>query len=177
MIKKVVIRNGKKFIVNTPDWNDFGGSDFGVGPGAPAGTAWMLSSDGNWYEVSLTGTSGSATISINQTPLTWQSPGADDAGYQLVYNSDDNQTYQVYLTGNAGAVTINVNPTPWSNPTDFKPFLSLKSEDDNSFYQVVLRGSPGPGLFVDQNSKWVSVQPGLTPFATGSWDRPYSLGW
>ena len=94
MTKRVIIRNGKKYIVNVPDWGD-SGDEVGVGPGGPLGTLWMQSiTDGNWYAITLTGTSGSsvnsASLSVNQTPLTWQSPG-QDFGYQLLLCPDNNK--------------------------------------------------------------------------------------
>ena len=30
MLKRVIIRNGKKYIVNVPDWGDFVGDDLGI---------------------------------------------------------------------------------------------------------------------------------------------------
>ncbi len=140
MIRKIVIRNGKKYIVNTAGWND------DVGPGGPAGTLWMQSTDGNWYTVSLTGTSGSAAISINQTPLTLTT---NDIGYQYLYGTG-NSAYQVYLSGNAGSVTINVNPSPISTVSDYKPYFNLQSTD-GYFYQIYLSGSSNV-LTVNQNS-------------------------
>ena len=157
MIKKTVIKNGKKYIVNAPGWED------GIGPGAPDGTLWMRSTDLNWYAVTLTGTSGSAAISINQTPLTWQSPGGD-AGFELVYNNTTNKPHQVLLTGNAGAVAISVNQTPWSNLLDYKPFLGLKSTDGN-FYYVFVSGTPVSVLSVNQNSKWSPIQSNPVPWS------------
>ena len=160
MVKRVIIKNGKKYIVNTVGYND------DVGPSAPAGTLWMQSTDGNWYQVTLAGTA----ISINQTPLTWVSPG-QELGYELVQDTISNNVYQVFLTGNAGAVTINT--ALWPINSDFKPFLSLKSTN-GSFYNVNVTGG---ALVVDVSSKWNPVQPGLPPLVTGYWAVPYSLGW
>ena len=87
MVKRVIIKNGKKYIVNTVGYND------DVGPSAPAGTLWMQSTDGNWYQVTLAGTA----ISINQTPLTWVSPG-QELGYELVQDTISNNFYQDFLT-------------------------------------------------------------------------------
>ena len=168
MIKKIVISNGKKYMVNTAGWND------DVGPGAPMGTLWMISTDGKWYAVTLTGTSGSAAVAINQTPLGWQAPSiGQDLGYQLLQHVNGN-VYQVYLTGNAGAVTMNVNQTPWTNPLDYKTSLFLKSVTDSCFYNVYVSGGGPIVLSVNQNTKTNLNQPGLSPFVTGSWNRPYS---
>ena len=151
MIKRVIIKNGKKYIVNTAGWND------DVGPGAPAGTLWMQSiTDGNWYAVTLTGTSASAALSINQTPLTL---ATNDLGYQLVLGSGS--VYQVYLSGSAGAVSSKT--AVWPINDDYKPYLWLKSTDGN-YYNVNISCS---SLKVDQNSKWSPSYPNSIP--------PYSL--
>jgi len=151
MIKRTIIKNGKKYIVNTAGWND------DVGPGAPAGTLWMQSAtDGNWYAVTLTGTSASAALSINQIPLTL---ATNDLGYQLVLGSGS--VYQVYLSGSAGSVVIKT--AAWPIDDDYKPYLRLLSNDGN-FYNVNISGS---SLLVDQNSKWWPSQPNSVP--------PYSL--
>lgn len=151
MIKKTIIKNGVKYIVNVPGWND------DVGPGAPAGTLWMRSiTDNNWFAVTLTGTSASAALSINQTPLTF---ATNDLGYQLVLGSGS--VYQVYLSGSAGAVTSKV--AVWPLNSDYKPYLWLQSTDRN-FYKVNVSGS---SLLVDQNSKWAPSYPNTIP--------PYSL--
>jgi hypothetical protein len=153
MIRKTVIRNGKKYIVNTAGWND------DVGPGAPAGTLWMRSAtDNNWYAVTLTGTSASAAISINQTPLTL---ATSDLGYQLVFDGYNGVVAQVYLSGSAGSVVTKI--ASWPISSDYKPYLMLKSIDGN-FYHVNVSGS---ALVVDQNSKWWPSWPNSTP--------PYSL--
>jgi len=141
MIQKIVVKNGKKYIVNTAGWND------DVGPGAPNGTLWMQSTDGNWYSVNVTGTSGSAAISINQTPVNLFT---NDIGYQLLYSN--NNAYQVYLSGSSGGVTLKVNTTPWIPSTNYKPWLNLKSTSDGNLYQVYLSGSV-PAIAVNQNSK------------------------
>lgn len=158
MLKRVIIRNGKKYIVNVASWDSC--DEAGVGPGAPAGTLLMKSiTDSNWYEVTLTGTSGSAAVSVNQTASTWKSPG-QDFGYQLILGSGS-VVYQVYLSGSAGAVTTKV--AAWPLGGDYKPYLFMKSTDGN-FYNV---GVSGSSLLVNQNSKWWPSQPNAIP--------PYSL--
>lgn len=153
MIKRIIIKNGKKYIVNTAGWND------DVGPGVPAGTLWMQSiTDGNWYAVTLTGTSASAALSINQTPLTLTT---NDLGYQLVLDSYSGSVAQVYLSGSASAVTAIV--ATWPLSSDYKPYLWLQSTDGN-YYNVNVSGS---SLVVDQNSKWLPSWPDAIP--------PYSL--
>jgi hypothetical protein len=124
-----------------------------VGPAAPAGTLWMQSTgDSLWYAVNLSGTSGSnnLAISVNQTPLTWVSPGGQDFPYQLLQCTDGN-VYQVYLSGTAGSVAFNVNPTPAPpNPLDYKPYLLMQSLTDGNFYTVSL--TAGPTVTINPNS-------------------------
>ena len=154
MIKKTIIKNGKKYIVNAPGWND------DVGPGAPAGTLWMRSvTDNSWYVVTLTGTSASAALSINKTASVWQSPG-QELGYQLVLSNNGN-VYQVYLSGSAGNITSKT--AVWPIVSDYKPYLWLKSTDGN-YYNINISAS---SIVVDQNSKWAPSYPNSIP--------PYSL--
>jgi hypothetical protein len=141
MIKRIIIKNGRKYIVNVCGWED------GIGPGSPTGTLWMQSTDGNWYAVSLTGTGVSTSININQTPLNLQT---NDLGYQLLYGISDGNVYQIYLSGNSGSVTLNVNPSPVVNPgTNYKPFLVLHSITDGNYYKVYLNSSISTGYTVD----------------------------
>ena len=133
MNRRIILKNGKKYIVNCSGWND------DVGPGAPAGTLWMQSiSDGLWYEVNITGTSGSTSLYVNPTPLTWQSPG-QDLGYQLLLCPDDNKVYQTYLSGSASNVTMSVSQTSWPISSDYKPYLFLTSITDGYMYPVYIR--------------------------------------
>ena len=67
--------------------------DFGVGSGCSPGTLWMALS-GSWYECSVTGSSGSAALHVNQVPLSLQD---NSLGYQLLRANDLN-VYQVSLS-------------------------------------------------------------------------------
>ena len=150
MIKKTVIKNGKKYIVNAPGWED------GIGPSAPAGTLWMRSAtDGKWYFMNVFGPSGSVDVYTDPTPLTWQSPG-QDFGYQLLYNYYDGNVYQVYLSGSGAAADIYISQTPWLISSDYKPYLWLQSITDGYFYEVYASGSIGSvELVVNQNGIWM----------------------
>jgi len=159
MQKRIVIKNGKKYIVNTPGWED------GIGPGAPFGTLWMLSTDGNWYEVTLNGTSGSfansSSLVVNQTPLTWAS---NDSGYQLLLCPQDNLVYQAYLSGSAGDVTMSISQVPSGSAMaggDYKPYLLMRSTVDRYFYPVYAK-SGSIYLFTDQNAR-VWMDDGIEP--------------
>lgn len=123
--------------------------DYGIGSGANPGFLWMKSSDGNWYELFITGSSGSAAVAINQTPLTWQD---NSLGYQLLKASSS--VYPIFLTGNSGSVTLNVSQSAWGNNLDFKPYLFMKSVTDQCFYVVSASVSASVvSLAVNQNSK------------------------
>jgi hypothetical protein len=116
----------------------------------------MLSTDGNWYEITLTGMSGSliqtASLSVNQTPLTWAS---NDLGYQLILCYGDNKVYQVYLSGSSGDVTMSIAQVPSGSAMasgNYKPYLLMKSTTDGYFYPVyAVSGSMY--LLVDQNGR------------------------
>ena len=164
MRKLVVIRNGKKYLVNTPDWGD-SGDESGVGSPAPVGILWMRSiTDGLWYEITLNGTSGSfvnsSSLSVNQTPLTWTS---NDLGYQLLLCPDNNQVYQTYLSGSAGSVSMSISQTPWPISSDYKPYLWMQSTADRYFYPVYAR-SGSVYLWTDQNGR-VWMNGGTPPVA------------
>jgi len=157
MRKRIVIRNGKKYIVNTPDDGDCGWGD-GVGPGGQAGTLWMKSiTDDLWYEVNLVGTSGSflnpPTIYVNPTPINWVS---SDLGYQLLYYSSS--VYQTFLSGSGAAVTMSISQTPWPDSSDAKPYLLLRSLTDGYYYPIYAK-SGSIYLEVNQNNRvWMDPQ-------------------
>lgn len=143
------MNKGRKFVVNATGWDDSG-----PGSGAPPGQVWLKSDDGNWYAVSMTGAAGAASISINQTPLSWIDPGGQAFGYILVNNESDNTPYKVTLSGSAGAVTIQVEPNPWPNLADKIPYLFLQSPTSGLYYTVGVSGSAPatPILKVYQNA-------------------------
>lgn len=131
MIQKIVINNGKKYVVNAPGWND------DVGPGAPTGVLWLKSiTDSMWYEVKLTG-SPASSFSVNPTPLTLST---NDLGYQLLQSTNGN-VYQVYLSGSGAGVTVLLNTSPWPVDDDFKSNLFLQSKTDGFGYSVVVQGT------------------------------------
>lgn len=129
--------------------------DGGIGSGCDVGILWMKSTDDNWYQISLTGTSASAAISVNQTPLAWTD---NSLGYQLLRASDA-KVYQVFLSGSAGDVTMSIQQNSQSNDYDYKPHLLMKSITDGYFYAVSASVSASVvSLVVNQNSKvWLNV--------------------
>lgn len=128
--------------------------DFGVGPGCAPGTLWMTSTDGNWYAVNITGSSGSAQLYVSQSPLNYQD---NSLGYQLL-KAPDNNVYQIYLTGNSGSVSVNISQSAWGNPNDYKPYLFLSSITDGLFYVVGAITSSGHiSMSINPNGQSVSI--------------------
>ena len=89
MIKRIIIKNGKKYMVNSPSWDDGIGDDYGVGSGGPLGTLWM-SLSGSWYSMNTSGSSGSVTTFINQTTTSYQD---NSLGYQLLSADNGNSDW------------------------------------------------------------------------------------
>jgi len=160
MNKRIIINKGKKYIVNAPGYND------DVGPAAPSGVLWMKNiTDGLWYEVMLSGTSGSliqsASFNVNQTPLNFYS---NELGYQLLYCYQNDEVYQVYLSGSTNNATMSISQTPWPVSDDYKPYLWMKSTTDGYYYPVYA-SSGSIYLFVDQNGRrWMDYP--YTPSVT-----------
>lgn len=122
---------------------------YGIGSGANVGFLWMTLS-GSWYECSVSGSSGSAALYVNQTALAWQD---NSLGYQLLKANDGN-VYAVYLSGNTGSISMSISQSAWSNNLDFKPYLFMKSISDSCFYVVSASVSASVvTLNVQQNSK------------------------
>ncbi len=130
MQQRTVITKGKKYIVNCVGFGD------AIGSGGSVGTLWMQSTDKNWYAVNASGISPAVNVSVNQSPLTWQSPG-NDVGNQLLL-CDDGNSYVVYLTGSPPNVTFTVNQSPFMGSAQPKPDLLLQSITDGNFYIVTL---------------------------------------
>ena len=130
MHRRTIINKGKKYIVNCVGFDD------AIGSGGSIGTLWMKSTDENWYSVNVSGISGSASISINQNPLLWHSPG-QDVGNQLLL-CDDGNSYVLYLTGTSPFVSFNITQVPFPGSAQPKPDLLLQSVTDGNFYIVTL---------------------------------------
>lgn len=130
-----------------------------VGSGGKPGVAWMKSTDGNWYEVQISGSNPSASVFVNQSPLTYGSSSNaglyqdNSYGYQLLRANDAN-VYAVFLTGNSGSVTVNVSQSAQTNNLDYKPYFLMRSISDSLYYVVsVLRSAGTSTLVVNQNSQ------------------------
>ena len=135
MIKRIIIRNGKKYIVNACGWED------GIGAGAPAGTLWLTSADdGNWYSVNASGSIGSITTIVDQVPIGYSD---NSLGSQIVA-CDDGNSYFVYLTGTPNSVTFTVSQSVYGTASvDAKPYLLLRSTTDGNFYELFLHDIAG----------------------------------
>ena len=124
--------------------------DYGIGSGCAIGTLWMQSTDNNWYEINITGSSGSAAVYVNQTPLIWQD---NSLGYQLL-QANGGDVYKVYLSGSSGDVSMSIEQTPWPSNLDYKPYLFMRSATDGCFYVVSASVSASVvSVGVNQNSK------------------------
>lgn len=124
--------------------------DCGIGSGGSVGILWMKSTDGNWYAVMISGSTPSASVYVDQTPLSYQD---SSLGYQLLRGSNGS-VYPVFLTGNSGNVTVVVSQSVWSNPNDYKPNFLMKSVTDQKFYIVsVLVASGTSSIYVSQSSQ------------------------
>jgi len=133
MQKRTIIKNGRKYIVNAPGWED------GIGPGCPTGTLWLKSNNGSWYAVNATGIAGSVTTVVNQTTIGYQD---NSLGSQIVA-CDDGKSYLVYLTGVPNSVTLTISQSAYGTASiNAKPYLLLQSTDRN-YYIVGLHNNAG----------------------------------
>src|SRR6266404_4189095 len=138
MNKRVIIRNGKKYIVTVPSYSS--GDESGVGAGGPTGILWMTSTDGKWYSVAVTGSAGSVSIKVNQTALTYSD---NSLGYQIVA-CDDGKSYAVFLTGVPNSVTFTVSQSAAFTGTSYsKPDLLFQNGTDGNYYMVTLHNNAG----------------------------------
>ena len=146
MRKIRVSKNGKNYLVNAVGWED------GIGPGAPPGTLWMISTDGKWYSVNISGSSSSAKLFVSQSALSWQPPGPD-FGYQLL-QGDDGKSYFVYLSGSSPSIVI--SQSAYTGSATSKPNLLLQSSADGNFYVVGLHNNSGQ-ISASVNSSYISA--------------------
>lgn len=136
MQQRIIVNNGKKYLVNVPSWED------DVAAMGNVGTLWMQSTDNNWYTVNLSGSAGSLSLYVNQTSNGYVSPMGQEYGYQLVA-CDDGLTYQVYLHGISPAVVFTVSQVPYAGTSQPKPYLYLQSITDGNYYTVGLTNIGG----------------------------------
>lgn len=137
MNKRVIISNGKKYLVTVPSYG--GADEAGVGPGVATGTLWMTSTDGKWYSIAVTGNAGSVAIQVNQTALTYRD---NSLGYQLLL-ADDGKTYAVFLSGVPNSVTFTVSQSAFTGTANPKPDLLFQNVTDGNYYMVTLHNNAG----------------------------------
>jgi len=163
------LKDGRKVRVTVPHYSDYdippsviaGGqdTDFGVGPGAPAGELWGKSiTTGDWYAVYITGSNvfpSNLTMSVLQSVLSWQST---DLGYQMVV-ADNGQSYFVFVSGSITSASVFVSQSSAGTSSLGKNPLVLKSVTDGNYYGVTLTsGSAGVSYVIGPNI-----------YASGSW--------
>lgn len=133
MQKRIVISNGKKYIVNTPGWEG------GAGAGSSIGTLWMSEGSASWFAIVVTGSKNTAQVAVSQSRL----PYTDNSlGYQLLAG-DDGRSYFVYLSGNTPTVTLNASQSAYTGSASPKPNLLIQSSTDNNFYKIYLHNAAG----------------------------------
>lgn len=137
MVKRTIIKNGKKFIVNTPSWDTDVGFEGSVGAGIATGVAWMFSD--KWYGVYTSGSAPGAQVFVSQSALAY----SDNAVGQQLLTCDDGNRYFVYLKGTAGSVTFNVSQSAFSGSSFGKPDLLLQNVTDGNYYMVTLHNNAG----------------------------------
>lgn len=145
MIKRVIINNGKKYIVNC-----VGGSEDGVGAGCPSGVAWLADNTGSWFSVQLTGMSGSLSFSTTPISAISQSVGmnSNDFPFQIV-QANDGKNYQVSIV--AGSVVISQTQSAYQSS---KPYLFLQSKTDSAYYYVSAKNTSGTiTLVINDNTR------------------------
>ena len=144
-----VVNNGRRYLVNVAD-------DEGVGSGFAVGQLIMRNfTDNRWYIVTSSGSAGSVSASVNQTPLSYIT-GSDGTSYfdqnypyQLV-SSDDGNAYAVYLNG-TGPVTFTISQSAYGQAFTTtslgavfniaKPHLLLQNITTGDYYKIGLNTS------------------------------------
>ena len=145
MQQRVVISNGKRYLVNVP-------TEDGIGAGFALGQLVMKNTaDAYWYIISATGAAGTAAVKLQSTASAFGTSSYFDINspFQLLASTDSN-TYQVYLNGGSLVVSQSMYATgsyiTASNNALFytaKPYLLLQSETDGNYYKAYLSSSGG----------------------------------
>ena len=159
-----VVNNGRRYLVNVAD-------DEGVGFGFAAGQLVMRSAtDNQWYVAGASGSAGSVSASVIQTPIAYIT-GSDGTSYynqnfpyQLVASNDGN-AYAVFLTGTAPNVTFTVSQSAYGKAyitnskgatIDIaKPNLLLQNISTGDYYYIGLNTS-GSAVSMSVNQNGIS---------------------
>ena len=181
MQQRIVVNNGKRYLVNVAT------DDEGVGAGFAVGQLVLKSNtDGNWYVATASGSAGNVVFFVSQSALGFTSGKSWNQGnytasytlapsfyeqnfpYQIVASTDGN-AYAIYLTGTAPACTLVVSQSAYgkafiTNSMNAviplaKPNLLLQNITNGDYYMASLSSSLGTTtLVVSQNAisqSWV----------------------
>lgn len=153
MQKRLMINNGKKYIVNVAS------DDNGIGAGFAVGMLVMKSyTDGYWYTINSSGSVGQVTASISQSRLeTFGTSSYYDINYpyQLLRATNGN-TYALYLSGSAPAASLIISQSAYTGSADPKPYLLLQNMTDGNYYRAYLSAS-GATVSLSVNQTVVSA--------------------
>jgi hypothetical protein len=152
-MKQIIKKNkdGKTYKINVVS------NDDGIYSPALPGTIWMLSTDNQMYETTLTGTSASVSFSISQTPILQPYLG-QEYGFQYLQSTNGN-VYEVSLSGSTGDVSMSINQVPvFASVAEIVNYKSgfVLASDDGNYYSCYLSSSNTPAttsLVISQDSK------------------------
>lgn len=156
MQQRVVVNNGKRYIVNTVGWED------GVGAGFPLGALVMKSiTDKFWYIIYASGSANDVSASVSQSALSFPTESYFDQNYPYqLLGFDATSSYVVYLSGSAPNTALVVSQSRFTGSSEPKPSLLLQNITDGNYYTAYLSASAGAiGLFVNQtmvSASWVN---------------------
>lgn len=156
MQKRIIINNGKKYLVNVA--TDTGG----VGAGFSVGQLVVKSiTDRYWYVVVASGSTNQVSASVSQSQLTYYGTSSFydiNYPYQLLTANNGNK-YALYLSGSAPSATLIVSQSAFTGSADGKPYLLLQNITDKNYYRAYLSSSVATvTLKVDQtmiSQSWV----------------------
>lgn len=181
MQQRVVINNGKRYLINVAT------NDDGIGAGFAVGQLVMKSyTDNLWYILTASGSAGSVAVFVSQSALPFQSGSSwkqfdftassvpapsyyeQNYPYQIIA-ADDGLAYQVFITGSAPSVSVFVSQSALYTASvtldnnavidRAKPYLLLQNITNGDYYRAYLWDNAGTiELAVDQtviSQSWV----------------------
>lgn len=154
MQRRIIVSNGKRFLVNVP-------AEDGIGAGFPTGFVTVKSTtDSRWYLFTASGSAGNVTASISQSALSFPTSSYYDLNmpFQLV-KSTNNNSYAVYINNTAPTASLFVSQSAYTGSAEAKPFLLLYNITDGNYYRAYLSSSgTTTTLAVDQtiySGSWI----------------------
>lgn len=152
MQQKIVVNNGKKYIVNVS-------SDDGVGAGFALGQLVSKSiTDRYWYVVVASGSNNNVTASVSQSRLDYFGTSSYydiNYPYQLLQATNGN-TYALYLSGSAPNASLVISQSAYTGSAYPKPYLLLQNITDRNYYRAYLSAS-GTTITLSVNQTIVSA--------------------